>query len=111
MLFPETNPDVAYCPELTAYVAVDSLELSESIGLDAVAGEGHWHLIRAVGCEEAVIAESSSSFIELTGGAALQPGDHTLWAELVGNDHQPFEPPVRFQANIRVEDSEDCVGG
>ncbi|MCO4745722.1 MAG: hypothetical protein KC912_13095 [Proteobacteria bacterium] len=111
LLFPETNPDVAYCPDITAYAAVDEFTLSDDIGGNPVPGEGHWHLIRAVGCEEAVLGETSGSYIELTGGAALAPGNHTLWAELVGNDHQPLDPPVRFEASIRVEDSEDCVGG
>lgn len=112
LLFPETNPDISYCPELTAYVAVSDFTLSPDIGGAAVDGEGHWHLLREVqGCQQAVIAESSASFVELVDGAALPTGNHSLTVELVDNQHQPLVPAVRFEANIRVDDSADCVGG
>lgn len=111
LLFPETDPEVTYCPDLTAYVSVTDFELSPDIGGDLVAGEGHWHLLREVqGCQEAVIAESADHYAELPLGA-LPEGNHRVVVELVDNLHQPLSPPARFEANIRVEATEDCVGG
>lgn len=112
MLFPETNPGLTYCPDLTVYISVDDFELSEDIGGERIPGEGHWHLLREVqGCQEAVIAESSRSFVELVGAKQLPEGDHRLIVELVDNQHQPMEPPVRYEARVRVAADGDCVGG
>lgn len=112
LLFPETNPDLTYCPDLTAYVSVEDFELSDDIGGAQVEGQGHWHLLREVqGCQEAVIAESSSSFVELVGAKQLPEGSQRLVVELVDNQHQPLDPPVRYEATIAVAASADCVGG
>lgn len=61
-----------------------------------VAGEGHVHYT----------LDDRPFIMSITPDAVLEdvePGEHTLIAELVQNDTQPFDPPVRQEITFTAE--------
>lgn len=109
ILFPKTSLEVRYCPQFTMVVQVDDFELDpEAIGADPVEGVGHWQLWTGSDCELELIGQSGEPFFELQ--EPLPAGTNVLYAELVTNDSQPLDPPVRYRTAIVVsEDEELCI--
>ena len=109
ILFPESDPDITYCPVFTVVVDVDNLEYSteDRLGGDHVEGQGHWHLY----VNGEYIAYELKDWSTTP---ALEEGLNQLSVDLAQNDHQPYEvngDVPTYIAEITVGDVEGCVGG
>ena len=109
ILFPTSDESVRYCSSLIVVVGVHGIELApESLGGDPLAGQGHWH--RLDGGTYVVSTGDPGAAVE--GDLALADSRHFFSAELVGNDHQSFVPPVTSPlVEFEVQDGPGCVGG
>ena len=125
ILFP--NPGLAdmatdellVCPMFNVVVDVENFTLShENYDGDPVEGEGHWHLY----VDDATLSQAQAAVADpyASPAAALEPGFHTLYAQLVQNNHLPLPdsqvdqdlPQNVHAVEIMVsDDMMNCVGG
>lgn len=87
----------AVVPAGTVTVAVETTGLEFVMPSNTnVAGQGHVHFTLDDGSEEMSV-EKSFEFEN------VEPGQHTLEAQLVQNDTKPFDPPVKQTIEFTVE--------
>lgn len=94
--------------EFEIQVAVTDFTLSEALyGKPDLAGYGHWHANvdstdgPMMGMVTMLGMSGSETFTASTQG--LEPGPHTFFAVLVGNQHMPFMEPVMASVELVVE--------
>ncbi len=111
--------DMPVCPMFNVVVDVENFELShDHYDGDPVEGEGHWHLYvddPTLAAAQAAVADPYASPAE-----ALEPGFHTVYVQLVQNNHLPLpesfvdpDAPQNVHA-VEIMVSDDmmtCVGG
>lgn len=118
IIFPESSSTVYYCSTLMVAVHIQNFVLSaEHTGGDPVDGEGHWHLYDGAD----YLGQTYKEYLFVGESKALSEGEHVLVAELVQNNHQPFDDDIFYQAEILVDDTppddpeteavETCLGG
>lgn len=112
-VFPQNNMDVNVCPQFMVAVYIDGHELVDpSNNLEAVPGQGHWHMVDSMTGD---YAPASTPWVEWE--ADLGDADernYTLSAELAGNDHILLSTLGYTEATDRVEFTvaeNNCVGG
>ncbi len=111
--------ELLICPMFTVVVEVDNFELShEHYGEDPVDGEGHWHLYvddPDLDEPQAAVADPYAS-----PSAALAPGFHSVYVQLVQNNHLPLPDSAVDPDNASnvhaveimvTDDMMNCVGG
>jgi hypothetical protein len=109
MLFPEASETAEYCSTLIVVVGVGGVALApDSVGADAVDGEGHWHLLDG----GSHIGSTGDAWFTIDGSEALADGRHFFSAELVTNDHQSYSPKIESSLiEFEVLEGPDCLGG
>jgi len=109
---PQNGADVS-AKSVTVTISVTNFNIVDKQGQAAVAGEGHVHYYLDVqppttpgqpavppsGSIWATVAATSYTFTNL----AL--GQHTIYVELVNNDHTPLVPPVTASVQINAVDT------
>jgi hypothetical protein len=95
---------------LLVQVWVQEFEVVERLGEEASAGEGHVHFYLNVEVptepgEPATTAEGTyhASADTVHTWEDVEPGTHTVSAQLVNNDHTPLDPPVVASVSVTLE--------
>lgn len=96
--------------DLQISIVVSNFEAVNKLGAAKSAGEGHVHFFVDVSAiptapgKPAVSAEGTYHAVATTSYTITNvgPGNHTIAAELVNNDHTPLEPPVVAKVSFTV---------
>ena len=118
IIFPDSDDDKVYCSTFMIAVQIDDFEVVPA-DKDApiTEGIGHWHLLDE-GQKYLIAITDQFYFLE----APLEDGRRGLYAELVAENHQSYEPRILNFAEFTVDNEavddpatedvyEGCWGG
>lgn len=117
-IFPDSDDDKVYCSTFMIAVQIDNFELLPADqNAETTAGVGHWHLLNN---DQDYIDTVIDQFYFY--GTPLENGRQGLYAELVAENHQSFDPRIVHFAEFTVDDEavddpatedvyEGCWGG
>lgn len=118
ILFPDSDDEKVYCSTFMVAVEIEDFEV---VPADQTAttteGVGHWHLLDE---GQKYLSANTDQFYFLD--TPLEDGRRGLYAELVAENHQSYEPRILYFAEFTVDDEatddpatedvfEGCWGG
>ncbi len=112
IIYPESSLSTVLCSTFLVVVDVDGITLTDFTDSPPNKdGQGHWHLLDSA---EYLTATASESLV-VPDAKAFTPGEHRLVAELAQNDHQSFDPVIKWESEILVGETQldgvtPCIG-
>lgn len=118
IVFPDSDDEKVYCSTFMIAVQIDNFELlPANKDAEVVEGLGHWHLLDDGQNYITTVVDQFYFY-----STPFEDGRHGLYAELVAENHQSFEPRILNFAEFTVDDDavddpatedvyEGCWGG